>query len=994
MIQNKKARCMIKLLDKNCTFRTRKRNQKMKHRSKITSLFLAIMMVFTVIPNTYVAAHADGEVTYIERYGGGIQQTMTAPSDAIIYSGQGTLNSGWYIVDQTRQYSGRIEVRGDVKLILVDGATLTATQGVRVAEGNTLTIYGQVHDSGKLDAHGSKYNAGIGANDADDDEESAAGTIIIHGGTIEARGGREAAGIGGGNEAKGGNVTIYGGKIKAVGGRYGSGIGGGDEADNGTTVIYGGEVNAIGSAEGGAGIGGGDEGSGGVITIEGGFVTAEGKYNAAAIGGGCYGSSGTITINGGSVQAYANKHVPNRGAGIGSGSEADQGGVITINGGIVQAYSKNGAGIGAGYNADGGTVNINNGLVTASSENGAGIGGGAFTVNISGGHVTAYGGYLKYEHWKSSISPDFLDSIKGLPEGGNIYKSVAAFIADLIFSGEYAGAGIGGGDGGNGASVKITGGVVVAKSGMDSTPAIGHGEDEDDNGSLSIYDPAMVTCGNLDGSGDVVPDKRPVLAADRETAPGSRPFAMIEPCDHHYAEYESAGKSGHWAHCVYCKHPDSEILPHEFDESGHRCTKCGYERVTVTFLPGDGTGEMKDVYADKNVAYDLPDCLFKAPEGKSFSGWRVNVGSSSAGVHPTGSSVVAADDLTLTAQWANPYKLWVGGVQVTSDNKDDVLGDGKVTYDPDTCTLNFDNVTELNGTHNNTLVYSEGINLTLSGQADLRLSSGNPGNGINVRSGSLTINGDISVTHANMNAVNSERDIILAGGNITANGTLYGLRAGRNMYIRDGITRVQADGGTKAMYYARITVGSSIVLVEFGDGQPELPFGPGDYDPREFNDTKHIVLEPGRTVSFVLNGGEMDGQTGTVQRVFPPDTVRKPVHDPQRDGYEFDCWCTDAELEDEFDFDTELLIGDTLYARWKKVWKVEKHWEVGDDEYLPDELNVILQKKQDGEWETIETRTLTAADADDEDDNIWKESFEIPTGADEVTAENFGGCRR
>ena len=41
---------------------------------------------------------------------------------------------------------------------------------------------------------------------------------------------------------------------------------------------------------------------------------------------------------------------------------ADQGGVITINGGIVQAYSKNGAGIGAGYNADGGTVHINNGL--------------------------------------------------------------------------------------------------------------------------------------------------------------------------------------------------------------------------------------------------------------------------------------------------------------------------------------------------------------------------------------------------------------------------------------------------------------------------------------------------------------------------------------------------------------------------------------------------------------------------------------------------------
>ncbi len=1000
----------------------------MKYKSKAMALFLAILMILNIMPNMCVTAHADGEVTYIERYGGGIQETKTAPSDSVIYNGQGTLNSGWYIVDQTYQYNGRIVVRGDVKLILVDGATLTATEGVRVAEGNTLTIYGQVHDSGKLVAHGSKYNAGIGANDADDDEESAAGTIIIHGGTIEARGGREAAGIGGGNESRGGDVTIYGGKIKAVGGRYGAGIGGGDEADNRTTVIYGGEINATGSAEGGAGIGGGDEGSGGVITIHGGFVTAEGKYNAAAIGGGCYGSSGTITINGGSVQAYANKHVPNRGAGIGSGSEADQGGVITINGGIVQAYSKNGAGIGAGYNADGGTVNINNGLVTASSENGAGIGGGAFsglsskgnggtvninygiviavstkkgagigggndgdggTVNINGGHVTAYGGYLKYEHWKSSISPDFLDSIKGLPEGGNIYKSVAAFIADLIFSGEYAGAGIGGGDGGEGANVKIISGVVIAKSGKEDTPAIGHGYDGDENGSLSVYDSAMVSCGSLDGSGDVVPDTRPVPAADRETEPGRRPFAMIEPCDHLYAEYESAGKSGHWAHCVYCKHPDSEILPHEFDESGHLCTKCGYERVLVTFLPGEGTGEMKAVYIDKDVDYNLPDCSFNPPEGKSFSGWRASGGGVPAGVYPAGSSVIPTGDLTLTAQWADPYKLWVGGIQVTSDNKDDVLGDGKVTYDPETCTLHFDNVTDLGGEKlkNNTLVYSEGINLTLTGRADLRRSSGDYADGIHIVSGSLTIDGDFNVGDAKMNAVTAELDIILAGGTITVNGTRYGLRANRNMFIRDGITRVQSDGGTKAMYFTKISVGPSIVLVEYGGGQLGLPFGPDDYDPREFDDTQHIVLERGNTVSFVLNGGEMDGQTGTVERVFPRDTIEKPNPDPERGGYVFDCWCTDPELTDEFDFVLDLPQ-DTLYARWQKTWEVEKHWEAEDGEDLPEELDVVLQKK-DGDWQTIETKTLTAADADDEDDNIWKETFEITTGAAEVTTENF-----
>ena len=43
-----------------------------------------------------------------------------------------------------------------------------------------------------------------------------------------------------------------------------------------------------------------------------------------------------------------------------------------------------------------------------------------------------------------------------------------------------------------------------------------------------------------------------------------------------------------------------------------------------------------------------------------------------------------------TAQAAN-YDLWVGGTQVTDANKGDVLGDGKVSYDPATLTLTLSN---------------------------------------------------------------------------------------------------------------------------------------------------------------------------------------------------------------------------------------------------------------------------------------------------------------
>ena len=39
---------------------------------------------------------------------------------------------------------------GKVRLILCDGCTLNATSGIQLAEGNSLTIYGQSAGSGTL----------------------------------------------------------------------------------------------------------------------------------------------------------------------------------------------------------------------------------------------------------------------------------------------------------------------------------------------------------------------------------------------------------------------------------------------------------------------------------------------------------------------------------------------------------------------------------------------------------------------------------------------------------------------------------------------------------------------------------------------------------------------------------------------------------------------------------------------------------------------------
>ena len=294
-----------------------------------------------------------------------------------VVSADGTgWDTGWYAVTESVTVSARIKVTGDVNLILCDGKTLTASKGIHVSGDNSLTIYGQTNGTGTLTINGvDQYNAGIGCN-----EEQAAGTITINGGTVTVTGGGNGAGIGGGRHGYGGNVTVNGGTVTAKGGSQGAGIGGGSDGAGGNVTINGGVVTANGGDRYGAGIGGGYLYEGGTVTINGGTVTAKGGYRAAGIGG-SRGAGGNITINGGVVTANGGENA----AGIGGGSHG-AGGTITINGGTVEATGGNtkgvsgeegGAGIGGGWYGSGGTIEITGGKVTANGKDGgAGIGPG------------------------------------------------------------------------------------------------------------------------------------------------------------------------------------------------------------------------------------------------------------------------------------------------------------------------------------------------------------------------------------------------------------------------------------------------------------------------------------------------------------------------------------------------------------------------------------------------------------------------------------------
>ena len=217
--------------------------------------------------------------------------------------------------------------------------------GVQVDVGSTLTIS---PSGGTLNAYGAFYvegdnsenssyeygspdgvshnqlagGAGIGGGAAWNTTTSASssytagtpGTIIINGGNINAYGGHQAAGIGGGlnGAATNTSVTINGGNVDAHGGRWAAGIGDGDSLQNNWTtkytenysiVINGGKVNAVGGV-GCPGIGSTDEVSAGTgitristsgltIYLKGGEITAKSGYPDKFNPQGTAGYSGT-----------------------------------------------------------------------------------------------------------------------------------------------------------------------------------------------------------------------------------------------------------------------------------------------------------------------------------------------------------------------------------------------------------------------------------------------------------------------------------------------------------------------------------------------------------------------------------------------------------------------------------------------------------------------------------------------------------------------------
>lgn len=463
------------------------------------------------------------------------------------------LESGWYVVRGTVSYSGALKVKGSVHLIIYHRSQLSCKGiEVAVADNAELHIHTQSSGEGIVESYNDNENeAGIGSFARGDDLN--AGTVVIHGGTVRARGGEDAAGIGGGYSNSGGNVIIYDGDITATCTDDGAGIGGGKNRgiNIGTSVtIYGGKVKA--ESNYGAGIGSGNSGSqGGHIVIWGGEVTAIGHNYSSGLGSGWKGDATQIDIHGGTVTATGGDDAP----GIGGG---DNGyfDYINISGGNVTAYGgKNAAGIGLGYQVK----------ATQSMHN---------EVNISGGTVRAYGG-----EDGAGIGCGWIGIINRIVISGG----------DVRAAGRDDAAGIGGGNRGYAKEIVISGGTVVAIAGSTCNARESHGgsaigpgdysgygsDDPKDNFLPVIGDHLKVTAGDSEDSPDGTSS-----ASNRAAACVWRNFARVEPCDHVGANFDMTSFE-HKINCSNCNSQTFGYMAHTMVDE--QCTVCGYSTIYAAF---------------------------------------------------------------------------------------------------------------------------------------------------------------------------------------------------------------------------------------------------------------------------------------------------------------------------------------------------------------------------------------------------------------------------
>lgn len=133
------------------------------------------------------------------------------------------------------------------------------------------------------------------------------------------------------------------------------------------------------------------------------------------------------------------------------------------------------------------------------------------------------------------------------------------------------------------------------------------------------------------------------------------------------------------------------------------------------------------------------------------------------------------------------------------------------------------------------------------------------------------------------------------------------------------------------------------------------------------------------TVSFESNGGS----PVAIVKIADGEILEKPITDPQKEGYTFDGWYSDTNLNTLYDFSQKVYKDMTLYAKWKESKEPKIYTRSEWIKILIDSLDINKEeiKNNDNEEEDVD---YECADIDEDvNSNEIQEAYSLGIIPDE-----------
>lgn len=282
--------------------------------------------------------------------------------------------------------------------------------------------------------------------------------------------------------------------------------------------------------------------------------------------------------------------------------------------------------------------------------------------------------------------------------------------------------------------------------------------------------------------------------------------------------------------------PGSELEIHAqqyIGEQGHLTYNGGHLLLNVTTIGMDfGLSEL-------GIGENVGNIWYRTSKNDAFTKIDTNVQQGIDdfyAVKEQNHAYLELTDVDPDRQESETYDLWVAGKQVTKTNQSNVLGDGTVSYDPDTHTLTLNDADlTLDGDAGGYCCIDSQLaeELTITGTATLSNADGILTEGpLTLKDATLTLTGNIDgdIGEDAIRAGSSDEDITIENSKVTIAGTNaegnffhYGIRCGK-LTVANSTLNVKAGGSAIVAADEMEVSGAGTVITAETDASEEQDY--------------------------------------------------------------------------------------------------------------------------------------------------------------------------